>query len=266
VNHPRAGDLGYFNNLNLDLESAATALAGLDLNFDLLEVLNGPYYYSSNQAAIEDWFHLLNRGYVFPVVGSSDSHGIDREEPGYSRTYVSVPNEKGKPLDRPVFISALKAGRSFVTNGPLIAFKINALYVPGDLVQAKGGQVVFSLRVWGAPWVDVDEVRLVFNGERRIIFPVRNKGGLIDKFTQEIGVNLTEDTYVCVEAMGRKTLFPVLQRPSETGLPEDGTLPYALTNPVFVDVDGNGRFDPPLPEKILPTADPGGSNKKVSRN
>jgi hypothetical protein len=266
VNHPRAGDLGYFNNLYLDQESAATALVDLDLNFDLLEVLNGPYFYSSNQAAIEDWFHLLNRGYVFPIVGSSDSHGIDREEPGYSRTYVSVPDEKGKPLDRSSFIAALKKGRSFVTNGPLIAFKVNSLYVPGDLVQAKGGQVVFSLRVWGAPWVDVDEVRLVFNGERRIIFPVRAKDGSIDKFTQEIGISLTRDTYVSVEAMGRKTLFPVLQSPSETGLLEDGTVPYALTNPVFVDVDGNGRFDPPLPERVLPKADPGGSNKKVSRN
>jgi hypothetical protein len=266
VNHPRAGELGYFNNLYLDQETAATALAGLDLNFDMLEVLNGPYYYSSNQAAIEDWFHLLNRGYVFPIVGSSDSHGIDREEPGYSRTYVSVPDEKGKPLDRAAFIAALKKGRSFVTNGPLIAFKVNSLYAPGDLVQAKGGQVVLSLRVWGAPWVEVDEVRLVFNGERRIVFPVRAKEGSIDKFTQEIGFTLARDTYVCVEALGRKTLFPVLQSPSETGLLEDGTLPYALTNPVFVDVDGNGRFDPLLPEKVLPKADPGEAYKKVSRS
>jgi hypothetical protein len=26
--------------------------------------------------------------------------------------------------------------------------------------------------------------------------------------------------------------------------------PLALTNPVFVDRDGNGRFDPPLPTAI----------------
>lgn len=30
----------------------------------------------------------------------------------------------------------------------------------------------------------------------------------------------------------------------------DATIPYALTNPVFVDVDGNGKFDPPLLKKI----------------
>ena len=48
VNHPRAGDLGYFNNFYLDLRSAETALAPLSTDFDVLEVMNGPYYYSSN--------------------------------------------------------------------------------------------------------------------------------------------------------------------------------------------------------------------------
>ena len=265
VNHPRAGDLGYFNNLNLDLESAATALAEMDLGFNLLEVLNGPYFFSSNQAAIEDWFHLLNRGYFFPIVGSSDSHGIDGEEPGYSRTYVALPDEKGKPLDRAAFIAALKKGRSFVTNGPMIALKVNSLETPGGLVPAKGGRADISLQVWSAPWIEVDEVRLVLNGERRIIFPVQTTERSSDKFSREIGLTLTKDTYVCVEAIGWRTLYPVLQRPSDTGLLEDGALPYALTNPVFVDVDGNGRFDPPLPGKVSLTADPKGPRRKISR-
>ncbi|MGB7297650.1 MAG: CehA/McbA family metallohydrolase [Candidatus Aminicenantales bacterium] len=265
VNHPRAGDLGYFNNLSLDLESAATALPGLDLNVDLLEVLNGPHYYYSNRAAIEDWFHLLNRGYVVPIVGSSDSHGIDRGEPGYSRTYVCLPDEKRTPFDQEAFIAALKKGRSFVTNGPLIAFEVNGHQAPGSFMAAQNGKVDVSLRVWGAPWVDLDEVRLILNGERRIVFPVSPLDGAIEKFEQEICVSLTEDTAICVEAIGAKTLFPVIQRFSRTGSLEDGTPPYALTNPVYVDVDGNGRFDPPLPEKIRPVATIGTEIRKISR-
>ena len=266
VNHPRAGDLGYFNNSYLDQESAASARPDLDLSFDILEVLNGPYYYYSNQAAIEDWFHLLNRGYAFPIVGSSDCHGIDLQEPGYSRTYVFLPDEKARPLDRAAFLDALRKGHSFVTNGPMIAFRVNSRFGPGDLAAAKGGKVFLSLRVYGAPWVEVGEVRLVLNGERRIVFPVPRGEGGIDKLTQELDLTLTRDTYICVEALGRKTLFPVLQRPSETGLPEDGSLPYALTNPVFVDIDGNGRFDPPLAEKVILTAKPAGSTRKISRH
>ncbi|MEW5900753.1 MAG: CehA/McbA family metallohydrolase [Acidobacteriota bacterium] len=265
VNHPRAGDLGYFNNYSLDQESAATALAGLDMGFDLLEVLNGPYFYSSNKDAVEDWFHLLNRGYYFAIVGSSDAHGIDRGEPGYSRTYVDYSGGQAARLDTRAFLQALKKGRSFVTNGPVVALKVNGQFGPGDLTKAAGGKVAISLEVRSAPWVAVDEVRLVFNGKRRIIFPVQEEEEAIQKFAQEISLTLTADTYICLEALGKRTLFPVLQRASRTGSLKDGTLPYALTNPVFVDVDGNGRFDPPLPEKIRATAKPGNSNKKISR-
>ncbi len=266
VNHPRAGDLGYFNNLALDLESAATALSELDLNIDLLEVLNGPYYFSSNRATIEDWFHLLNRGYAIPIVGSSDSHGIDHDESGYSRTYVYLPDEKQNPFDQEAFIAALKKGCSFVTNGPLITLEVNGKKSPGEVVGAKTGKVDISLHVWGAPWVDVEEVRLILNGERRIVFPVKSSAGKVDKFLQEIGISLTQDTTVCVEAMGGTTLFPVLQSPSRSGSREDGILPYALTNPIFVDVDGNGRFDPPLPERVRPVTETDSETQKISRD
>lgn len=266
VNHPRAGSLGYFNNLALDQESAATALTSFDKNFDLLEVLNGPYFYFSNQAAIEDWFHLLNRGYFFPLVGSSDSHIIDRGEPGYSRTYVFYSGEKADRLDWPSLLRALKKGRSFATNGPLIEFRINGPSRPGDILEAKAGKVDIHLEVRSAPWVDVTEVRLILNGQRRIIFPVRAKETDILKFEQDISLTLKEDTSICVEAAGTKTLFPVLQQPSRTGRLENGTLPYALTNPVFIDVDANGKFDPPLPEKIRLTNEPAGSQQKISRN
>ncbi len=266
VNHPRAGSLGYFNNLALDQESAATALTAFDMDFDLLEVLNGPYFYFSNQAAVEDWFHLLNRGYFFPLVGSSDSHTIDRGEPGYSRTYVFYSGEKADRLDWPSLLQPLKKGRSFATNGPVIEFRVNGPSRPGDLLEAKAGKVDIHLEVRSAPWVDVAEVRLIFNGQRRIIFPVRAKETDILKLEQDISLTLKEDTFICIEAAGTKTLFPVLQETSTSGLLEDAAVPYALTNPVFIDVNGNGKFDPPLPEKIRLTDEPCGSHQKISRN
>ncbi len=266
VNHPRAGDLGYFNNFSLDQESAATALTSFDTNFDLLEVLNGPYYYVSNQAAIEDWFHLLNRGYFFPLVGSSDSHIIDKGEPGYSRTYVDYSGEKAGRFDWPSVLQALKKGRSFATNGPVIAFRVNGPSRPGDILEAKDGKVDIHLEVRSAPWVDVAEVRLIFNGQRKIIFPVRAKEADILKLEQDISLTVKEDTFICVEAAGVKTLFPVLQETSASGLLEEAALPYALTNPVFIDINANEKFDPPLAEKIRLSDEPLGSQKKISRN
>jgi hypothetical protein len=265
VNHPRAGNLGYFNNFELDLESAATALAPLDTSFDVLEVLNGPYFYSSNETSIEDWFHLMNRGYLYPIVGSSDSHGIDRSEPGYSRTYVYYPREAAVPLDAGALIRAIKKGRSFATNGPIIDFRVNGESGPGDLCPAAGGQVDIHIAVRSAPWVSVDEVRLVLNGERRIVFPVHAAEAEVQKFEQQIGLTLGRDAFLCVEALGSRTLFPVLESPARNGSLKGGTLPFAITNPVFVDVDGNGRYDPPAPEKIRPAAASSGPVRMVPR-
>jgi hypothetical protein len=265
VNHPRAGDLGYFNNFYLDPESAATALTAFSPNFDLLEVLNGPYFYSSNGAAIEDWFHLLNRGYYYPIVGSSDAHGIDRDETGCARTYVFYDGEKGGRLDRGAIIQALKKGRAFVTNGPIVEFKVNGQYTSGDFAKAKDGKVDARVDVRSAPWVVVDEVRLIINGERKFIYPIPESGTAGTKFEKEISLALNRDSYICVEVLGNKTLFPVLQETSDSGLLSDATLPYALTNPVFVDVDGNGKFDALFSQKIRFIAEPSKTAIKISR-
>lgn len=265
VNHPRAGDLGFFNNLDLDQKSAATALAELDMGFDVLEVMNGPYYFSSNEIAIQDWYHLLNRGYFFSAVGSSDSHGIDRAEPGYSRTYVADPRSGPAALVGEALVQSIRQGRSFVTNGPMIDLRVNGGFGPGEVCPAQNGRVDIAIRVKSAPWVAVDEVRLVLNGERRIIFPVSAPKREIRKFDQQISLTLEHDTYLCVEALGKETLFPVLQSPARGGSIKGGTLPFALTNPVFVDVDGNRKFDPPLPERIRPVASSDGPSRKVSR-
>lgn len=256
VNHPRSGDLGYFNNYRLDRESAAFARTHFDTSFDILEVMNGPFFTSSNEAAIEDWFHLLNRGYYFPIVGSSDSHSIDKEEPGYSRTYVYYEGGKGDKLDFASLGEALKKGRSFTSNGPLVYFNVNNSFTCGDLAKSPNGEVNVSIQVHSAPWISVDEVRLVINGKRKIVFPVSQKQERILKFSEEIGLRLAQDAFIAVEVLGQRSLFPVLQRRAKGGMLEKATLPYALTNPVFIDIDGNGRFNPPLPEKIHLTSSP----------
>jgi hypothetical protein len=190
----------------------------------------------------------LNRGYYFPIVGSSDSHGIDGREPGYSRTYVNYDGKKGRDLDVKALKSALKKGRSFVSNGPVVGFTIDTRHIPGDLLTEKSGQVDVRIRVQAAPWISVDEVRVIVNGERKIILPVKAPREQILKFQEKIALKLKYDSYIAVEVLGSETLFPVVQRRSKNHGYECGPLPYALTNPIFVDVDGNGKFDSPLPK------------------
>jgi hypothetical protein len=63
-------------------------------------------------------------------------------------------------------------------------------------------------------------------------------------------LGLEDDAFVVVEVVGKGSLYPDVQLRSESGLQADAAMPYALTNPVFVDVDGNGVFDSPLPRTI----------------
>ncbi|MBN2207395.1 MAG: PHP domain-containing protein, partial [Candidatus Aminicenantes bacterium] len=248
VNHPRAGSLGYFNNYELDKETAGSAATGFSADFDVMEAMNGPVFDRGNDQAIADWLHLLNRGFFFPIVGSSDTHAIDGEEPGYSRTYVRYAGGEGRALDAEALLAAVRAGRSFVSNGPVVALKVGGRAEPGDTLTARGGKVAVEVEVRGAPWFDVDEVALIINGEPGLVFPVAHAGGAVLKFRQRVELNLARDAYIVCEASGRRPLYPVLQVHARTAT--DAALPYALTNPVFVDVDGNGRYDAPLPREI----------------
>jgi len=247
VNHPDYDSFFYYQ---LDRDSASTALKGFDTSFDLLEVMNGPSFESGNKAVIQDWLHLLNRGYFFPIVGSSDSHETDGDEPGYARTYVSYDRKKSRELDEMALISAMKKGRSFVSNGPLVEFKINGKYSSGDTMTAKNGKADVWVRVQSAPWVSVDEVRIIVNGERKIVIPVKTPPEKIVKFQDTTRLDLQGDSYIVIEVAGKKSLYPVSQSRRNGNSIENGPLPYALTNPIFIDVDGNGAFAPPWPEKI----------------
>jgi hypothetical protein len=264
VNHPRAGTIGYFNNFQLDPETAAFAKDTIDLSFDILEVMNGPSYSGGNASAIRDWLNLINRGYYFPIVGSSDTHGIDRSEPGYSRTYVLYERKNEQEWDEDKLIQAVKSGKSFASNGPLIEFVVNDRFSFGETLTDSDGEINIRIKVWSAPWIFVDQVCLIVNGKRKMGFPsTRDRSGVV-KFYKEFPLKLLRDSALIVEVVGSRSLFPVMQRQSRSGRVEDANTPYALSNPVFVDLDGNHVFDPPEPEKIKLMKEPP-ATKSVSR-
>jgi hypothetical protein len=252
INHPRSAGLGYFLFYKLDPEKGAAADAPFDTNFDIMEAMNGARHGGANAATIRDWFHLLNRGYAIKVVGSSDAHGYDGGETGYSRTYVLYDKPKGQALDQAALVKAVKEGRSFVSNGPLIEVRAGRKTY-GDLVTAKGGKLALAVTVTAAPWMDISEIRVVVNGETKQTVAAGAAGeagaGAV-KFRDRISLTLDRDAWIVVEAVGRASLFPSLQQRSADGRPEGAAAPYALTNPIYVDVNGDGKIDPVWPEKV----------------
>ncbi|MEN6560776.1 MAG: CehA/McbA family metallohydrolase [Acidobacteriota bacterium] len=251
ANHPRLGSLGYFVTYDLDPAAAAAAKAPFSLEFDVMEIMNGGRIDDANRGSIEDFFHLLDRGYPIRAVGSSDAHGIDGGETGYARTYVLYDGQKGASLDQAALVRGLKEGRSFVSNGPIISVRANGHGRLGDRLRARGGRVALDIEVQAAPWIDVAEVRLVVNGARRDPLPLEGGDGRAVRFRDRVKVKLDRDAWIAVEVRGRGSLFPVVQQRSGDGSAAEAAYPYALTNPILFDVDGDGRVDPVRPEKVI---------------
>jgi len=251
INHPRSGGLGYFNSYGLDPEKAAFATAPFDTDFDVMEAMNGAVFGGDNRVAIEDWFHLVNRGYPIRIVGSSDAHGVDGGETGYARTYVLMAEPVAGAVDREALVTALRKGRSFVSNGPIIAAQANRKATFGDMVTAKKGRVDLDINVTGAPWLDVSEVRLIVNGERRPPLVIKGADGRTVKFRDRVRVDMPCDGWIAVEVLGARSLYPLIQQRSGDGTPKEAALPYALTNPILVDANADGRSDAVWPEKVV---------------
>ena len=251
INHPRLWQFDYFNWFGLDPESAAFAYEGFDFDFDVLEVVNSAHYNTAeNQAVRRDWFNLLRRGYFYPLVGSSDSHEIDQDEPGFSRTYVYHAGPADRPMPTEVLFEQLREGHSFASNGPILDLTVQGNYRPGDLAPAKQGKVTVTVDIWTAEWIVADNVQLYVNGEPQQVAVNVLADSPATHLRGEITLELQQDAFVVAEVTGTSDLWPMLQRRQWLAGPDNGVTPYALTNPVFVDVDGNGKYDPPLPRRI----------------
>jgi hypothetical protein len=217
------------------------------VDFDAIELMNGRSF-EEYRLVRRDWYSLLRQGLLRTGTANSDTHGPDQPA-GYPRNFVYLDLAESD-WDVGRWNEAIRQGRSFGTNGPLIAaFTANGGRM-GDLVAAPGGRVMVELGVAAAPWVPVDEVRLLVNGEvtRRYREPelapeevvrVRERFEMVldaDAFvTLEAGVPLDTDQRLWAEERGgvySRVIAP-------------GFVPTAFANPIFLDVDGNGRFDPP---------------------
>ena len=74
-------------------------------------------------ACVPLWYRLLNCGFRVPATAGTDVflNRIGSNLPGGDRVYVNV----GGPLTYEGWIDGLKAGKSFVTSGPMLEFTVN---------------------------------------------------------------------------------------------------------------------------------------------
>lgn len=254
LNHPRSGSgspgsLHYFEHLsvagepfdparplgderNRPLVAPDPETGVRDLDFDAIELMNGApmSYYRAVRA---DWFSLLLQGELRTATANSDTHVVE-EIAALPRTYVRMADDDPGAFDEAELVAALRAARAWGSTGPILDARLGEAG-PGERHAGASGRLRVEVRA--AAWVPVSQLRVYVNGalaDAREIAP----GG-----SAELALRFDADAFVTVEVEGEPGEIYAAVAPGYT--------PFAFTNPIFVDADGDGRWTPPgLPDPL----------------
>jgi hypothetical protein len=115
------------------------------------------------------WFYVLNQGRLKAGTANSDSHSLVDNTVGMPRNLVFTSTRAGTGFDVNAFNTAVREGRMIGTNGPVIAATVEDATGqprgPSLLPFAPKAGARVHVTVSAAPWVPVDEVRFVVNGQ-----------------------------------------------------------------------------------------------------
>lgn len=235
VNHPRSGFTGYFDIMKLDPTTSTSNDPRYVDDFDGIEVVAFGIP-GETTPAMKDWFGLLRRGHRYTATGNSDSHTITLRPAGWPRTYVCVDKDDPPFLDVPAFTAALHSGCATISAGPFVTITSGDVRM-GGLRQAKDGHFDVEIEVRAASWIPTDRVRLFVDGVPQKPIPLaKAKTPLRYRGTHKI--HCARDCFVVAYVDSDTSLAPLITQRRKLD-----PKPVALTNPIYVDVDGNGAFD-----------------------
>ncbi|MCX8073503.1 MAG: hypothetical protein N3C12_13805 [Candidatus Binatia bacterium] len=242
-----------------------------NIDFDVMEIDNGANRSGFNDLKLvrRDWLSLLNQGIQVgkagqrhPVWGTgvSDSHRLVIELPGYSRTFVGAGDfTNATSLDVKAFNTAVLNGNMSISSGPYIGFTANAGGPPVKMGQTLGPSVTsvnLQIQVQAAPWVPVEEVRIIKNGCVLACYnstttpavapnpsnPFEQSNANVVRFNATISDTVSGDSYYIVEASQNLPLTGAPPADPIMNLVAKDAVPWAMTNPIFVDGDGDSQY------------------------
>jgi len=219
---------------------------------------------------VETWFTLLDRGHKATGIGASDTHHLLGDEPGDARTLLFVGDGKDTVggYSRQDIVRATREHRAITTNAPFVDIQVNGQGI-GSTVTASG-QVPVEITVRAPSWAKPNTLVVYMNSA--IVQTIAIPDGT--NFTTTVMLSPTTDSWVVAEVTGTQNMFPVIS-PVEfppldatiiinalsagfdlSSLPIASALkpnrihtatPYAITNPIWIDRDGNGWTPPRMP-------------------
>jgi len=249
------------------IERTAAEQAGLDAGTHFVT--------SALEGQLDDWFSLLNLGYRHTALGNSDTHGTTSIESGCPRNFVVSDVDAPELINERELAEAIREHRVVPSYGPLIRFFINGAGVGSD-VSAEGASAELAIKVQAPRWMDVDRVELYENGRmiREFTGDELSSGGTVKLDTAVTLAPIdadgaAQDAWYVVVAMGDQDLSPLFTPQDVPKLemneivvgglssldlsiggaalagdpaPFERTysiFPFAFTNPIWLDVDGD---------------------------
>jgi TolB protein len=173
------------------------------------------------------WYRLLNCGFRLPAGAGTDAmanFASLRGPVGTNRVYV-----KSGRLEHRRWLAALKAGKSFATNGPLLGFTLNDRGLGDDLVLPAGKHELLA-RVTLRSNVPVDHLEIVRNGEVVANIPIQ---GDRTRVSTTVRLPVQASGWYLLRTRGDGPAYPILD-----------VYPYATTSPIYVTVGGQPTRSP----------------------
>lgn len=193
---------------------------------DYMEIVG----FSDHRSTAAVWYRLLNLGFHVPAGAGTDATtdyaAPIRGQVGMDRVYASIP---GGPVSVDAWMDALKKGRTFATNGPLIEFTLGGQRV-GDELKFDGPQVSVPFTAKLRSIVPVDHFEVVCNG--RVVETLKLAGAR-DSADDTGTLPLKESGWCVLRTSSDNAEYPVLDN-----------YVYATTSPVYVTVGGKAPRSP----------------------
>jgi len=247
LNHPRDDHQGFipFGETQFNPKTGKHRDEAALANIDAVEVVTSGAMQSDIHQLYRDWFALLNRGLRISAIASSDSHDVNRFIVGQGRTYVATRDEDPAHLDLDDIWRSYQQGRLLVSLGLLTHLKVNDKFIVGDLATGLGEVIKVEASVLGPAWAQADHIELYANGRLIREQDIRDdhRAGLKAKITWMIP-RPAHDVHLVVIATGPGVSEPFwgIARPYQPTSKALGARVIGSTNPIWLDVDGDGKF------------------------
>ncbi len=207
---------------------------------DAVEMTN---YHASSHA---EYYGYLNCGYRLPLVGGTDKMASECPV-GLYRTYVSIPPDQ--PFTYDTWCANLRAGRTFLSSGPILRFTVDGHEIGDTLnLPGNGGEVEFVAEAEST--LPIHRLEIVQGGQP--VDAVEEPNGT-RKLTLRTRVKITGHTWLAARVSG-PGYQPIAHHDSAKWGPGRGIM--AHTSPVYVACGGEWwMFDQKVAQYMLTLMD-----------